>query len=158
MPMRAARRTGTTTARAAFARGSFTATARARGELGKLFGQLCRSAMRTRCAFPVIRAHQDFAVPDTMFAMKFVNRHEEKIVCIRKNSSRTATAVSARCILGRARCSQRAAAGQGQPALPCLTPFRHAPAPNNYGGFSQPAAIASKRVHPMTARQQLPTN
>jgi len=53
-----------------------------RSEGGKLFVQLGRAAMRTFGILPVGRAHEDFTVALALFAMEFVDWHEEKIICL----------------------------------------------------------------------------
>jgi hypothetical protein len=43
--------------------------------------------MRAGCALPIAGADKDFAVAFTFFAMKFINRHEGRIIGVVKSSS-----------------------------------------------------------------------
>jgi len=56
-------------------------------ERGKLLGQFRRAAMRTSGVFPFNRADENFAVAPALFTMKFVNRHDKKIISSAKGSS-----------------------------------------------------------------------
>jgi hypothetical protein len=64
------------------------ATGTGGSEDGKLLVQPGRAAMRTGCALPVAGADEDFAVALAFFAMKFVNRHENRIIGVAKSSRR----------------------------------------------------------------------
>src|SRR5579859_8101477 len=59
-----------------------------RGEDRKLLGQLGRAAMRADRAFPIAGTNEDFAVVLAFLAMKFVNRHAQKVTFCCKNTSR----------------------------------------------------------------------
>ena len=54
-----------------------------RRERGKFLVQFRRAAMRTLRPAPVRGAHQDFAVFSALFAMKFVDWHEDSITGFR---------------------------------------------------------------------------
>jgi hypothetical protein len=56
------------------------------GENGKFFGQLGRTAMWAGCAFPMTGTDENLAVALAFFAMKFINRHERKIIGVAKSS------------------------------------------------------------------------
>src|SRR5438105_1566621 len=58
-----------------------------RSESRKLLRQPRRAAMWTLSAFPFPGSNQEFAVPFAFLAMKFVNRHGEKITAFEKSSS-----------------------------------------------------------------------
>ena len=58
------------------------------GKNGKFFGQLGRTAMRAGCALPMAGADEDFTVTLTLLAMKFINRHENRIIGAIKSSRR----------------------------------------------------------------------
>jgi hypothetical protein len=58
------------------------------GENGKFFCQFGRTTMRTGCAFPMAGANKNLAVALAFFAMKFVNRHENRIIGVAKSSRR----------------------------------------------------------------------
>ena len=83
-------------ARAAHAAGTWFAGANGRlaaafrvgrREDGKFLLQLRRTTVRTLRALPVAGADQDFAVPFALLALKFVNRHDGKILNATKSSS-----------------------------------------------------------------------
>ena len=69
-------------------RWSITGTGVGGGENGKFFGQLGRTAMRASRAFPMAGANEDFTVSLAFFAMKFINRHENRIIGAAKSSRR----------------------------------------------------------------------
>ena len=50
-----------------------------RSEYRKLFLEPGRTAMRAFGPFPIAGSDEDFAVALAFFAMKFVNRHDEKM-------------------------------------------------------------------------------
>src|SRR5438309_1530992 len=58
-----------------------------RSESRKLLRQPSRAAMWTLSAFPFPGSNQEFAVPFAFLAMKFVNRHGEKVTAFQKSSS-----------------------------------------------------------------------
>ena len=92
-PARAAHAAGTRCARA---NGRFPATIRTRRcEDGEFLRQLRRTTVRTLRALPVAGADQDFAVRFALRAMKFVNRHDGKILSATKSSSGKGTELSA---------------------------------------------------------------
>lgn len=49
------------------------------GEHGELLGQSGGTAIRALGTLPIAGADEDFAVPLAFFAMKFVNRHDNKL-------------------------------------------------------------------------------
>ena len=77
--MRAATATAATTTTPAGLAGGSSAVATTRREHGKLLGKFCRIAVRAGGSLPFSGPDQDFAVPAALLAMKFVNRHAEKI-------------------------------------------------------------------------------
>src|SRR6266498_5892024 len=92
MPMRTARAAHAAGPGRSRANGRFPATIRSRRrEHGEFLRQLRRTTVRTLCALPVAGPDQDFAVPFALLAMKFVNRHDGKILNATKSSSRKGT-------------------------------------------------------------------
>jgi hypothetical protein len=64
-----------------------TAAGAGRGEHRKFLGQFLRAAVRALGTLPITGTHKDFAVARALLAMKFVNRHKEKIAGGQKISS-----------------------------------------------------------------------
>ena len=75
-------------AAAVAADGDVVAAGAGRGEGGKFLGQFLRAAMRAFRALPIAGADEDFAVALAFLAMKFVNRHEDKIIGEAENLKR----------------------------------------------------------------------
>lgn len=89
MPMLAATAAATARTRPVAALGRFAGgAATGRCEHGKLLGKFGGTAMRTLGTGPFARADQDFAVPLAFGAMKFVNRHGNRVINHSQSSSR----------------------------------------------------------------------
>ena len=81
MPMRLARAAHAAGMRHTTTRGRLSRfSSSGRGERGKLFGQLLRTAVRTFCSLPLARTDKDLTVLLALPAMKFIDRHGGRII------------------------------------------------------------------------------